>query len=41
MGAYRMNQDWVESFEVYGEWAAQAIEQARADEDWREWMEAA
>lgn len=36
-----MTMDWVESVELYAAWGAQAIAKARADADWREWMEAA
>jgi hypothetical protein len=36
-----MQADWVESIVVFGEWGARAMEQARADEEWREWVDAA
>lgn len=34
-----MQNDWVESVELYGAWGAQAMEQAQADAGWREWIE--
>ena len=34
-----MQNDWVESVEIYGERGAQAIAQARADAEWQGWIE--
>jgi hypothetical protein len=39
MTDYWKTTDWVESIEIFGEWGARAMEQARADEEWREWVE--